>query len=554
MSVIDNLGKISHLTDSAKFETGIVNRLLIADGMSDSPSSPLLFDDDVFYASRNERVKWEKWHNPTNIKQCEILPLSVYFLENCLMTIFGVSFWEGAMIQSPDIMMNFSRNRLHFLPLSATESLPIRDIDTPCVCWMGWGTQTYGHLIVEMLPRLILLRETVFNALPNHKYLVDIQAPKWFLNIILDDIKISIENIEFFDSKIERVNVKNCILVSQVMNKIIHPLAKDVYRRMYNNISPIWDGISLKKIFLTRSFLNDGLRGEVCSNENNLARIASREFGFSIIAPETFPFKEQAKIFARSEIISGVCGSALHTAIFSKPGTKIGGISPNNRLQSNIANLLGHKIAFTSFEENEKNYINENVFRFFLERLLDPQKSPDSMKYYLSKKDRSQMDFSKEIFRSRTIEGNFPPISELVYGKRDVLNIISHKRNIGNVCTKNVSATGEYTDNDIIEAISFVVPEALDLIIECKFRSEGENEWSDWIESPEWVGIKGEHKSLNGIEIRVKSDNKKNISITYFVKFHGEEEITIIYDKDISGVYDGRGIVYIGLIITENIS
>ncbi|MCP1197760.1 glycosyltransferase family 61 protein [Acetobacter senegalensis] len=551
MDFIDNLQEISELTDSISFETGCSKRILIAASSKPIQPLPLFIEDEVFSARKKDRLRWQKWHDPADTSHWGTLPLSVYCLENCVISIFGMAYWQDKLIRSPDIMMTFSRKRLHFLPLNVTVSLPIRDIETPCVCWMGWGTQTYGHLIVEMLPRLVMLRETILSILPSHKYLVDTQAPTWFINFLKNYIGIKEEDFEFFDSSTERVNLRKCILVSQVMDKIIHPLVKSIYNKIYIKAAPLWNSMRIDKVFLTRSFVKDGLRGVFCSNELNLARIAANEFGFSVIAPETLPLVEQIKIFAQAKVITGVCGSALHTTIFSQPGTIVGGIEPNNRLQSNIANLLGHRMGFVSFEENEPKFLNEDVFRFFLERILSPKKHPESCKHYITGKQRFMKEIISELDKSISVEGE-TPFENFSNENKFHFEILSHKRNIGNTSVKIVSSTGKYKDQDPIEAIAIIIPEKENYTIECRFLSEKENLWSEWISSPAWVGIKGEYRALLGLDMRISSNYRDQYYVKYAIRFLGDNKIYIFSEKNPFVGKFSIPIVYISICICKN--
>ena len=111
----------------------------------------------------------------------------------------------------------------------------------------------------------------------------------------------------------------------------------------------------------------------ICENEMEISAIAAGEFGFAIIAPETFPWREQVRIFTNANIVAGMFGSALHGTIFSAPGTRVGAIGPLNAMQSHIAAIRRQRnLYLTTGKESsgQRFVVDTEDFRRFADILV----------------------------------------------------------------------------------------------------------------------------------------------------------------------------------------
>lgn len=365
VNLITDIDSISQKTDCFDFNSDALQKISIAPKEKGNELNNLILDQLIFSGDEKNLNKWRKWHHQDSLS--DTFELGLYLIKNVTVNFFGFISVEGKYILSNDIIMPYAQKG--FEQLQFKENLIHRYIDFPCIVWMGWGPNIYGHLMVEMLPRLIMARKHMNNRSIFHKYLVDSLAPKWFVSFLKMNLGLNDSDIEFFNSETERLHLKYAIIPTQIMSKRIHSFANGLYNEVFNTeISN--QNTEIKKIFLTRTFLGKSLRGDFCPNEVEIAKIAAHDFGFTILSPETLPINEQIRIFSGADIVVGISGSALHSTIFSKSGCVVGGIGPNNSLQSMIANLKNQYIGYMAFDDKYKRVVNTDILKFFLDGLV----------------------------------------------------------------------------------------------------------------------------------------------------------------------------------------
>ena len=70
--------------------------------------------------------------------------------------------WAGdQIITQADLLPNYWQDRLKSLfDLERERTLPIRVVAEPCIPFTIWGYDTYGHVLIDALPRLLAARAT----------------------------------------------------------------------------------------------------------------------------------------------------------------------------------------------------------------------------------------------------------------------------------------------------------------------------------------------------------------------------------------------------------
>jgi capsular polysaccharide biosynthesis protein len=117
--------------------------------------------------------------------------------------------------------------------------------------------------------------------------------------------------------------------------------------RIESHFGPLAVAPASQQIFVSRAHAHAGNR--VLVNRAEIEAMAVAQ-GFSFVYPEEITLLQQFSVFAGARRIVGEYGSALHTAMFSQPGTLIcalrgDGIHPGFA-QSGIATALGHDIGY----------------------------------------------------------------------------------------------------------------------------------------------------------------------------------------------------------------
>jgi len=302
--------------------------------------------------------------------------VSCYFARNASVLGIGNLLVDDRLITSPEFMPDYWRQALEADTYAGTRRerrLRQRTIEDRTIVAGGWGIHVYGHFLIEMLPRLWVARKALGTEVVNYKVLLDATADRWLLTILTGTLGFSSSQLVFYQPEEEQLLIQEAVLPTLAsFNTHFHPVWNDLIDELVRDTRR-YSGIVLSRVYLLRpTAANPASPRRTCINEARLAEIATTEFGFTAIAPETLSWPIQVNIFHNAEVIAGAFGSGLHNAIFSKAGTRIGSIGMNNLTQTLIGALRDHRNAYlkASPSENGEFEIDEDEFRDFLEALL----------------------------------------------------------------------------------------------------------------------------------------------------------------------------------------
>ena len=206
------------------------------------------------------------------------------------------------------------------------------------------------------------------------RYLLDRTAPSWLLQILKGHFGVDERNLVFFDTLRETIGLRNAVVPTHALSKqgAIHPHLNTLLGRLAPEPESRPTAFP-DRVFLTRvNFSNPFSIKRKLVNELALIAIAE-DYGFAVLEPEKLSWPEQIALFRTSKILIGPFGSALHTALFSPPGTRIGAIGALNLVQSRIGNLRGQRNAYCSTQrigDSDLLEASEVGFRGMLDGLL----------------------------------------------------------------------------------------------------------------------------------------------------------------------------------------
>lgn len=302
--------------------------------------------------------------------------VSCYFARDVEVTGRGHVFWQDALLDGPEFMPLYWRKLVEDgeVDLAAERALPARVVDEPCVVFAGHGIHVYGHFLLETLPRLFLAHYALDHALPRRRYLIDADAPAWLRDILCGSLGVDEADLLPYAPARERMVLRQAILPTLTSRDgQFHPYQRRVCAHLCEVVGAEAEAPGPRRLFLTRALVrNPHSVQRHCVNELELAGIAAREFGFAVLAPETFPWAAQLALLRHAEVVAGVFGSALHSAMFSPPGTRVGAIGVLNLEQSHIGALQQHRNAYLrtdALDESGAFSVDEDRFRAFLRRL-----------------------------------------------------------------------------------------------------------------------------------------------------------------------------------------
>jgi capsular polysaccharide biosynthesis protein len=229
--------------------------------------------------------------------------------------------------------------------------------------------------MIEMFFRILVARRAFGGMKFRSGVLLDKQAPGWLLDILTNDLGISTHDFEFFDPSQEQVRLKHAIVPGRVfVGERVHPVANELLDDFLRTVAIPASG--RRRVFVARrGFSNPSAPHRLCTNERALAEIAQIDHGFEAVAPDELTWREQIALFRDAEIIVGQAGSGLHTALFSRRGSRLASIGFMNLVQPQIAALRGQDTAY--FAEDVKLSgeftVEETTFRQFLKAVCTAQ-------------------------------------------------------------------------------------------------------------------------------------------------------------------------------------
>jgi capsular polysaccharide biosynthesis protein len=304
--------------------------------------------------------------------------LACTFLTDAIVTGPGHVWHRGTLLTAPEIMPDYVRH-LHNIPadgaaMLVAHQLKQREIAAPCVVLAGHGLQLYGHFLIEMLFRILLVRRLLRGSGLAVRWLLDAQAPAWLLRILHADLGISPAEIELFRPAEERVILRHAILPGLVAGQGgFHAHADTLIGDLLASLSPLPEAPA-RRLFVVRTGVQTSKPlPRDCRNEAALVAIAAAR-GFVAVATQDVPWRQQLALFRNAEIVVGAFGSGLQTALVSPASTRLGVIGWLNAVQSQIATLRGQRIAYlTEGVTLDGQYeVPEAAFTEFLDAICDP--------------------------------------------------------------------------------------------------------------------------------------------------------------------------------------
>jgi capsular polysaccharide biosynthesis protein len=200
----------------------------------------------------------------------------------------------------------------------------------------------YGHFLLEMLPRLLLLAHL---RTLGHAFAVAVpsDAPEWTRAFVA--LLFGPDETLSYHSKRQRVRAP-CFILPSMMNADYHfhpqmnALLENLLARVVGPMLPV--PRPPRRIYLSRRTFGGwhGLR-----NEDEVERMLEA-MGFATVHPQDLPFPEQLALYAGADCIVADFGSALHNSLFAPLGCGVVAINWLNRCQSGIAALRAQPLAY----------------------------------------------------------------------------------------------------------------------------------------------------------------------------------------------------------------
>ena len=214
-----------------------------------------------------------------------------------------------------------------------------RIIDRPMLIADGVTYSTWGHWIIDFLPRFAIARALLGPKFDDLTIPLPFDAPDWITDLLETTCSVRTSNIVRYRPYSERLICAHAVIPSYSYSGIhtFHSFLKQFYQRLQPaNILP---------------------RSRLCISRGGIAHTGSnRQFplrarfedlaenrGYQIVRPETLSLSDQIALFANAAVVIGEHGSAMHNSVFCAPDTIIGCIGFWNAVQLQLGYVCHHR-------------------------------------------------------------------------------------------------------------------------------------------------------------------------------------------------------------------
>lgn len=201
--------------------------------------------------------------------------------------------------------------------------VPARYMDMN-VMYMGNVHRSFGHFLLEHTNRMWAI-----GAVAVDKYvfmrskLTKGHVPE-FVYRFMEMAGVRREDILIVD---KNTRFKNVYVPSASTGR---DFTSDAWGRTFDNMVKS-GGAANRKVYLSRCALPE----RTVFGEEKIQRIFAKN-GFDIVYPEQLPLDAQAKIVSNASVLAGCAGTALHLALFMKPGGTVIQIKRNSKISDNF--------------------------------------------------------------------------------------------------------------------------------------------------------------------------------------------------------------------------
>lgn len=196
------------------------------------------------------------------------------------------------------------------------------------VVFIGNVYPHFGHFLLEHMNRLYALLDKKYQGakvvLINDKNVNPV--PKYMFNL-LELFGVDKQDVIILDKTTKFKNV--CVPVQSFNSKVYSSYA---YGATFDRIAErVPDTEIYEKIYMSRTALD--AQHKVLGEEK--VQSIFEKNGFKIICPETLPLSQQISLVKNCKVLAGCAGTALHLALFMKPGGTVIQIKRNRLPKDN---------------------------------------------------------------------------------------------------------------------------------------------------------------------------------------------------------------------------
>lgn len=274
-------------------------------------------------------------------------PIGCWFLRDLEISGSGYLFQRGRFVRE---FVNISDAALRWLGDPGVDDNPLHHprtnrmvIDDPALLVFGPGWGTYGHWLLDFLPRIFLAQQLLGAALDDFVLPLPEDSPDWVVPMMQYFCGIDPGRVRHYSRYDDLLVCRRVCLPSYAHDGMYapHPLMRVFYEQFGNPGAPRLK----RRICISRR--NQEGHGAGSRRKFEVREIMEQMAiarGFEIVQPETLSFPDQIELFRSANCILGEHGSGMHGAVLADPGTVVAVVrSPQRAHQLKIAAAFEHQ-------------------------------------------------------------------------------------------------------------------------------------------------------------------------------------------------------------------
>jgi hypothetical protein len=217
-----------------------------------------------------------------------------------------------------------------------------RVIDHPLLIADGTAHSTWGHWIVDYLPRFAIARDLLGARFDEFLVPLPFETPDWAINLLRSICSVRPHNIIRYKPFAERLIAARAVIPSYSYSNTY--TFHSFLRRFYHQLRPQTDKSNIRLCvsrggdFVSGSIRRFPLRSRFEDMAENR--------GYQIIRPEALSLADQIRLFADASVVIGEYGSGMHNAVFCDPHTIVACIGFWNPIQLHIGYVCEHRSVY----------------------------------------------------------------------------------------------------------------------------------------------------------------------------------------------------------------
>ncbi len=275
-------------------------------------------------------------------------PAGYYVVRNAVLTHDGIILHDGNLMVS--LLTNFPEQHclemVRHTPQAVATSEP-RRLPSRAVLLTGPGVTTWGHWLVDFLPRLFLMERAGWD-ITELTWVITRQTPK-FARELLRLLGIPERCLAEYDPAFELLRVDELMVPTNLSaGPLMHPLFNEAVAWLRRRLHPTLIDSAGKqdKIFLSRS----SSAFQRMLGNRDIIEIIARAAGYAVVDPALMAVPDQLGLFFSATRIAGEYGSGLHTSIFAPAGAIViclrGPKHTAGVIQNGLAKACAQKIGY----------------------------------------------------------------------------------------------------------------------------------------------------------------------------------------------------------------